>query len=562
MRVNTLRALLCSPAKLSRKAGAAILRSPWTWPAEEALVNEALALRVEGRARPLAGQSLLVEVHESCAELWLVSHGDPDTCEATTFDERTRRLAKSMSDRCYRVLPYAVRLPPAENYRLAPLSPSFPKVLTGDSFGGALWVATASFAMDVPARDDTAVLAACDGDGRLSRVDGLDLKLEAIVDGALAVTRVVVAPEQVNEALEALRRLAPPRQISIIGLAADDGLIRETFSEPLGEPASWEDGLSAALDEFRPVASPRTQVSSWAPVARGLAKLIARLPADGQIREEADRLCAIAERHDANKGRYELPADWRSRGRVLGLEWLSHAVQHAADSAPAQIASLLVEATAVLPPPLEADVMQLRVHGAVGRAEIVLGRWPEAAKRLGDVVRSWVQSTEFRAEAGRPLVAWLVVLGLAEDVAALDGALEIADSLRNPFGETDRAFVEVYGGRALVQAGSAERGLKRLRSAPARWAGAYTHVKAARARWEALACMALGDIGAVAAAREVALSFKDASGDLALVDAALEENEGVEDAIRRVSERDELVKWYCPNASVASARRLAWEYPY
>lgn len=459
-----------------------------------------------------AGETLLVSV-SPCAErvaLWLTTDGGSER-ETVPLVGSAAESARSMLHLAMRDHPLPApkrlelalrRAPTVRARRVRKEGEGKDSRLDGTSFGLALGLAAASWLADVPLGAEVAALATLDGAGRTGRVDALDRKIGAILDFAQGVSTLLVAPSQVDEATtvlavlgrgratpsviacgslgEALDRVLPLNPAALAALSATEarGAVRRLFSVAvMGTPhaLSWG-GIASALDGL----------SSGPPD---------RLQEEDVRRARFGR--AVALRHAGRQVEpVALDAGWvRGLPRPLRLKVAAHLVQDSADGAFELLPERIAFAQGLLAPPQERHGDDLRLLGALGRAEAARHHWKVAASALTEAVTGW-QELDLLHEAAHPLCELLRVVGIQRDASTLSAlrtgwAAHLLADPRTP--GISVAFVLVALGRAEAQTGEASEALATLDEQAADWAAQPLHLRWAQLRWRARAQDALED---------------------------------------------------------------------
>ncbi|MCA9530192.1 MAG: hypothetical protein KC543_08645 [Myxococcales bacterium] len=526
------------------------------------------------------GQTYLLTCEAAHGAAWLLT---PNTVHgASEFADGARDLMQSVCRWVPALTPFVTgrEWPPTtarwgavslvhEGAAQAPL-------LDGGSFGLAFGLAAASLCVGAPLDDRVLAL------GQLRRhevaaVDGLDTKLRVVRDWMPGLRAIVCAKSQADD----VRRRVPP-SVNVVGCGGLGDALAQAL--PLSrEPAQLERRFAeelAAHGEERvlrrllcAVAVPESHRLAWS-AYRSTANRLAESGAAPRTVTLARFVEAIAARHDGEVLPMpalddllpELSPPWRVR-------CLAQRVQQATDGG--DVPDALVD-RAVRECSGERYDEHLELLGAIARARSARGEWALARQACRQAVEGW-EATLKPHHAARPLCEWVRVVGLRDDLAALERLrAEVVDPwLVDAVSATDvdRTFV----GLALVCAYGRHAAWSRLLEVTGdprfRWEDAAPHVLASKLRWQALA---LGQCGDRRAAQPVldALSAEVASHAevaiflaLARLDAALM-NDAAEDVLARwldAAAKDGLAAGMlakAPSEVRARAEQLTREYPY
>jgi hypothetical protein len=555
-----------------------LLRIPWCWPADPDLAERAVDLGASPPPPPRPGESLLVSTtpdRPPRTALWIVVPGPARSYDEVPLRGEAHEALLTALRRATSELPYAVDLgatAPGRSWSARRASVQWPHpalVLDGASFGAGLLLAVGSAVMGVPLPPDMVVLATLSSDGRFDRVDGLREKIERVRDDAPGVRRLAVARGQGSDACDLVEDLGATIDVVEIENAGD--LWRAVYPGDAPNPEAWgipEARRSAAASISALVADPAQGALDWRAVARGAKRLAAVLSAGAPEAAAVREAEAIALRHADNSGRIERPTDDDLRAMPLArrLGVLSQFVQSEADAGSPTLAKAVEFAAEYVGPPRESDVAGLRLHGALGRAQSLLGLYGDAIERLRGTVECWLAAGE-PGEASRPLCALALAAGLADRLDALAAADATARDLLDRLVPDSRAFVRLAIGRAHVQAGDAGEAAKWLEADTEAWDAARDDVRAAGLRWLGNARAALGDAQGAAEARRRAREVvrdRDVQALLVQLDERLQAGDEPGSITERLAASEALFAFFArPGESLAaSARRMAREYPY
>jgi tetratricopeptide (TPR) repeat protein len=515
----TLREWLADGQGWGSRSGtiAAALSLPHCWPREGALRERAEHGGVRLRRGPQPGETLLVSVtDDGRAALWLIASGEGAQADVLSSAARVAltaevsallELARGLALSSVPVLDKVRLVPPPWCWSISRVWKMGSKPvdsLDGASFGLAMVLACASSLLDVPLRTDTCALAAIDAGGGLHAVDALAEKLAIVSGVALGVSRVLVHPEDVDEAQRVVAGeglgldIVPARTITdAFHQAFDDiaGRFDRLWSRPERRIASAESVFQMALRG-------ENRLLRWDGVAAAAGRLAAVLdpndPDEADARWKAATAELVARRHRFDP---EVLIPWPDDDRLgrlprpTRLKVIAHAVQSAADGPTGYERRYVARAEPFLTRGLEAHPGDVEVMGAIGRALAAVRDYAAARGALREALETWTQLGEIN-ESSRALCEYLRVVGIEGDAGAVTEALErwFEPFDANPRTDhTSRAFVQLAAGRALVQAGRPEEAVRFLAEPPGvDWRRTPGHVAAGRLRWLARALAAAG----------------------------------------------------------------------
>lgn len=531
---------------LRREYLAAVLASPWCWPADPELERAALAADFEPPPPPSPGEVLLVSVSGARTALWRLApegRAHPDDRELVGAGRQAAERAWRLAARDMPVIRDLRPLADPGLWRARTVAclddPHQEATLAGESFGLGLWLASASRLLDTPVPADVAALGRLDDHGCVHAVDGLGAKLRVLAEWAVGVRTVLVAMEQQQEATAIASDLAP--RLRVIGVSSVAEALARAFPgglEGLLELASrqWHDErrrADEALDAlYQQALDNQALLLGWAGVASA-AEILADVLADDPARASAARfVLQVARRHDGHTAPIAWPdRDWLAgQHRPVRLQIVAHVLQAATDSGDPELMQAITRAREHLAPPVERHREDLMILGAIGRAQALGGRLEQAASTLLDAIDGWRGIRRIH-EASYALSECLRVLGLLQrpdDLRALlDG--HAAAFLRHPeAAPLSRCFVALAAARGLIEAQRPVEGMAWLEDDAIPWAAAVRHADAARLRWRARALSTTGKTDAAAELR-AQLERQHGAGTppeenvlLARIDAALE----------------------------------------
>jgi hypothetical protein len=539
---------------------AAWLASPWA--CDETDARAVSARRMLQIDAPIAtvGHALLVAYRHGRGALFVLCDDGPYTFgkTASVVAAEALRLAK----RCAPTLAYP-ELRARERWRAEYLYSAEARhdLLDGASFGLALVLAEASRCCGHVVPTHLCATAVVDERGVLRAVDGLRAKLSVIAEGALAVTDVLVAKTQQNEAVQICATLDRP--LNVRAFVTAEEAVTYAFSRCADEPPrGWSaaDERERALDALIRCAMEGEPMADWTRVARPLQWLERWMPSNPR----AQLALAIAQRH---AGEASIAIEWNDRlVDDLGLTYVAQVVQAAADAGDEQT-SRYVERALALADLLPAEPGSLRARGAAARALGCMRRYEQAARECEHSVQRWARRNE-REQASRPLCEWMRVASILGDRAGF----ERAAALRSWFASSDpsSAYIALERCAGRVRLGDLREAIELAEQAidAARTTNAQRYVGASLARWHARALAASGQRERAQRVRDE-LAEREADGIEArwcALDRALED--GDEAAIERtfdavIERRPQGTRWITSAASILErARALADEAPY
>jgi len=519
------------------------------WPkgaAERTVLADALGV---SPPVPRAGETLLVSVSLEARRvaLWQTTDvgGERDSVPLVGTAEATARSTLHLTMRDH-PMPAPARLhqalraaPKVRARRVLKRGVGMDRRLDGTSFGLALGLASASWLANVPLPANVVALATLDGAGRTGPVDALAEKIGAVIDFAAGVDTVLVAGSQVQQARDLLdeQRGGSGAGVAVYGCPSlGEALQRFLPLDPSALRTMGPAHARAAVRRLFSVAVMGTpHALSWGGVADALAGLLdgpaGRLDDEGVRRGTFGR--AVALRHAGRQvGPAQCDEDWvRGLPRPVRLKVAAHLVQDASDGAFPLLAERIRIGGALLGEPLERHDDDLRLLGALGRAEAAMHAWASATDLLDEAVTGW-EGLDLLPQASYPLCELLRVLGIQGDAVAVGALFDglagrlLSDPRTVPL---SAAFVLQAMGRAAVQVGDYGRALSLLSEGAAAWELQPRHLRSAQLRWLARAEEATGGKADARATRDAAESVTRGVGGheefglLVALDAALAE---------------------------------------
>ncbi len=297
-------------------------------------------------------------------------------------------------------------------------SPSFPVALDGRSFGLSFGLALTSDLLGVCVPDDLAASAAVNAMGEVLPVDAIGRKVRALREMAPRVRRILVAPDNAQEAREAskgsMEVIPVDRFDQALALVFGSDiwrLVENRFNSP-GERRAIVDGL------FRLAMHDSLGLSTWEPV-RNMAGRALEVWTSISATQRWKLQCAqaIASRH---LGREDVLLSvprgdmLRSVPVTVRLAYIAHWVQQAADTGCADRAEVLRVTRRCLVRGREAHPDHLRVLGALARYEAVAGDPVEAIALAREAATGWT-SRFLDDQSAHPLCLWYHLAAALED---------------------------------------------------------------------------------------------------------------------------------------------------
>jgi hypothetical protein len=445
---------------------------PWCWPPPASREALDLAFRATGQTSPPAtrvGTGVGVTVHESSGCLWLIDvNGNTGTAEADLGDT-TRRSWGSAVRALPRSVPYLwspVNLFHAQLPSIKRLGTHLKagvaancKLVTGPSFGLAFILALASKVFRFPLPGDLIATAGIEEDGSVSEVDGLSIKIAAVVELMPQVKRLLVASTQEAEALALANG-----QLQVVGIQSASHALELAFGERLAEllvqqgtDLATRHQLSEWFFRFCLVGS--AELIDWSPIAAAAAHALSEWPGlNADDRFMLGFAKGIAERHERNGGTLPVPsAEWLlARPAPLRTHLVAHLVQQTADTGQPTWRDLEPLVSHVRASSLEdAQLMQLKVEGALARLSAVTGRPSEALRRQEELAHIFVDCMLYE-EVSFPLSEWFRLAGALGDQAAAERADKVRRLVEavGGLGEVGGLFVELSRAVAMCRLAS------------------------------------------------------------------------------------------------------------
>jgi hypothetical protein len=520
---------------------------PWCWPAEgdAALAHARHASGCAEPPAPAVGSALAVTVGEHGGCLWALRER-PDRAPASVFGAQASARWEAAICALPRSLP--VLWSSVRRHR----EPPFPwhlgsharggrgiavpeRTVDGPSVGLSFFLCLASRVLRVPVATDVVATATLDAFGAVGPVEGLDLKIETVLDGAPRVRRLVVAGAQVDRA----RALCGGR-LEVLGVRnaaeAAELLLTDLAARIVGVEGTSRRELVRSF--FRLAMGGPRELLDWSPVAKAARLALAEwrdLPDDE--RYPLELAAAVAERHQRNRGSLRLPPrSWlEALSTPVRVNVLAHLVQQSADTGDPPSKQTLALARRDLPMDAKHGFApQLRLMGAVARLESFCGNPARALKRQRLLAECHLANQGYE-DVSQPLCEWIRLAGALGDRESLAAAEAFFDEGQTigVFSPADLGYLQLARARAEVQAGAPTPAVLESLRRLADDAAVADHVRRSAARW-AIACGRSLGLADEAAAAQGRLSAACPEGDpdarafacLAALDAALAAGDG------------------------------------
>lgn len=487
---------------------------PWCWPREEdpALAHAQWATGCSQPPAPASRSVLAVTLNGRSGNLWML--GGPGSSPTHTvfgpeasgaWENAICALPRSLPMLWASIRPHREKPAPWYLGSHAPGLIAVPEAtIDGPSVGLAFFLLLASRVLEADCPADVVASATLNASGSVGPVDGLETKIETIVDIAPRVRRLLVSADQASHASEIARG-----RLEVLGVKNAADAAQHLFPDLAGRLVKVEGREKRhrmAMQFFRLVLSGRSEYLEWEAVWRAAGTALESwkdLPADD--RRTLEFAAAVALRHHTNQGELPLPEPlWlASLTTPLRIEVVAHLVQHSADTGTPPAQGVLALAARDLPiDSMRAFERQLRLQGAVARLEAVRGDAAAALGKQRGAAKAHLANLDY-ADVSYPLCEWFRLAGALCDRSALDEATELfeeAEALGAFCG--DRSYVRLARARAEVQAGAATQDvlddLCRLAADPR----VSDHVRLSAARWAIHCARALGAPHTCAAAEE------------------------------------------------------------
>jgi hypothetical protein len=598
----TASTLLRRLAPANRQNLAAILEAgPWCWPLDAVDVAEREAL--SGSSFPLmpaVGTAVGVSVSSdhSRATLWLLDTrpgANPDATLDRSGDETWEAAALALP----RAIPllwsslHAARarrpaLRWVGTWASSGVAPSHEGSVTGTSFGLTFVLLLASRLVGLPLRGDLACSAAIDAAGRVMPIGGLAAKVEALLEFAPRVQRVLVAASQMDDAItilasrgvESARLQAVP--VKSVGDALQivfgEGLLAETLDRS-GRDEAKRSELTRSF--FRLALQGRGEFVDWTPIERAARRAAEWQDLDASQRYMLEFAEGIAARHERNQGDLALPTSGflHSWPRRIRYQVLPHIVQQAADTgrpSPEDVRHFCE--------PFRARSLrdgflpELKLEGALARLDAVTGHPERSLQTQFELARVYLDSF-LPDEVSFPLSECYRLSGLLCDATSFDRAesLRTEATAAGGLGFVGSPYVGLARARAQLLLGPTD--CEEARDTLVRLAGdarLAAHVRWAGARWlhrcpseKATSDLHAADAALAAAARDTdSRKAHAATVQTALIqlDLSLDRSDppGAERALAMLQEKEPgligLLAGWAPTGEVPS--HVARYYPY
>jgi hypothetical protein len=463
--------MVCMPAPGSigafrDKRQVSLRRGPWLWAEQEVTLGE------HQRPEPRVGTVPLVTDASGRGELWCLSLDGADSAGAVPFateGEAAWRNARAALSRTLPLLWSPIDVVP----HLPPRAPHLGSaaattselgsspVISGSSFGAALYLAMASRLTHVPPAVDVVVSVSVDAFGNLGTVDGLLAKARVVLELAPGVRRFLVHHNQADALTAVVAELGGDEtRLKVVGIGSIDDLLRHGLADGVvidlgGITAERKAKVVTSL--FNLARTTGTGLLSWEPVARACEAL----QEDGSL--PRDLRCRVAfalmtsRRHHGNRA-----ALARDLALVNDNAWLatlpapvrvevvaSLLQQHVDTGAPsAERCDDLYRSHTV--PAHEAFPAHLKLRGAFGRVLARRRAFDDAMALQREAAMGWFD-IHVPDQASYPMSEWyrLVPLVSAPEQALLDVEQFRANAEARGYAPVESAFARLYRARAM-----------------------------------------------------------------------------------------------------------------
>ena len=504
------------------------LESPWCWPHDELLAQQAShATGLGAPPPPTPGEVALLSVSGTATPLDALWRLMPQRGTGTTWSfvntaETSLALALRLALRDLEVVADLSVLDTPADWcaRFVLCEPpsaagGLSSVLDGASYGLAFCLAEASRLLDVPVPPTVLATGEVDASGAVLRVDpgGLTRKVEFVARYALGVTHLLVPAEQRTFAEAARDGIG--RRFEVCGVNNLADAFAQAFpklEDRLDE--RWSDGdraERAAEQIYRRAIDGHSTILRWNAVASAAQRLNKHLERAGRLRsaKRAAFAADIAHRHTGAGVLLAWPRDddplLDGLRRPETYELFAHCVQSAADHDDENAAAYASQALRRVRAQSERSEEDVKLLGAVGRALSSRHAFQEALPLLVECVTDWVAMRRAHLASHALCEALRVagVLGRQDTVRTLSQGPAL-DLERDPrTSDISRSYLTLALGRAYIQADLPAEGLSRLRSHGDRfWQLAERAVRASRLRWLAIGCVREGKAAEAATLRD------------------------------------------------------------
>lgn len=479
-------------------------KSRYCWPDDAA--NASTFQAIEGPELLQPGDALLATVRQQNGELWQLWNAKRQQHAVidVEFSQATLSSWGALHGAILRAMPLLANIPQldwrgARGARALRLRSVAPTHLDGESFGLAFALSRVSEWLDIAPPADFIALAALDTQGRTHAVDGLQAKCECVQGWALGVRRILVTPEQEDEA-----RTWTDREV--VSVATLDEAVTTIYPDALQVLRTrWSADRAVAekaIDAFYSQAlNEHVALSSWQALATSCEVLADVVRNDDRGRHgNAWFARMIARRHENinDDPTAMIEGSRPPEHRSVRLTTLAHILQSVGDYSGDSLCEFDVEALVakalldIHPAPDRADE-DLVLLGAAGRC--LAGIRPERACDLSrEACQGWLDQHK-ADQNSRALSEWLRLAGLlgrAEEVKlAVERHLKALE--QHPKRDSvSVAFARLAAGGAYVKLNEPKAALEYLDAS--RDAGHEPeYLCFERARWRARALDALGD---------------------------------------------------------------------
>jgi hypothetical protein len=367
----------------------------------------------------------------------------------------------------------------------APARP--PQVLDGPSFGLSFALSAASLALDRSVQPHVAASAGIDGQGRVKPVGQITEKVAVLSHLARAVSLLIVAPEEEEEARAAAVRYPGRLEIeaaATVGDAAEIAIgdLAMIFAE-LGRGPN----RSELIAELQWLASgPRGEFVHWTAVAGAARRALEWRGLSEDEEWSLQFVLGVAERHDTNRGALPDPARLRHvANKELRLAMMAHYVQQLADTASSD-PDVEAHAHAEIPSPGEREHGHVRLLGALGRLLSSRGQLRPALELQTEAAGWWAES-HARPEISYPLSQCYWLSGALDSTSHFETAERRRSRVRSGGGDFDpvgKCYVDLARHRARVALRLADvSDVEALRRLAEESPDAHDHVRWSAIRW-------------------------------------------------------------------------------
>jgi len=327
-----------------------------------------------------------------------------------------------------------------------------PRELSGPSAGLSFCLALTSRLFNLPIPDDIMASAGIDALGRVTAVAQIALKVRAVQAMTPRIRRVLVAPDNFDEAQCATDEHIRPIQVETVQEALSEVFgVDEMAEQFVAMGDSDRQGLIETM--FQITHRGRGQFVSWQAL-RAAAQLVLDRWQDLQ---ESDRYTlkfvrGVSERHEMNAGTIPLPPEGylNRRPRAVRIGVVTQLVQQSVDTATPDANEICDLAKEYVPQSMaEGYDQQLVLLGALARLRSVTGEPEKALRDQEELAKLWTELGHDR-RASHPLVEWMRLAGALGDWESFARANELKRQVEGSFRKYDRCYVDLSWARAQV----------------------------------------------------------------------------------------------------------------